>query len=59
MEGEFTTESYAGYLSLYLAWKAPVDLLATFYSVLGIYALAVLSFEILVRRERKRKTVEQ
>ena len=59
MEGESATESYDNYLSLYLAWKAPVDLLVTFYSALAIYALTVLSFEILVRRQRKMKTAEQ
>ena len=59
MEGESANESYDNYLSLYLAWKAPVALLATFYSVLGLYALTVLSFEIMVRRQRKRKTAEQ
>ena len=57
MEGERNAESYDNYLSLYLGWKAPVELLATFYSVLGIFAVIVLTFEILVRRQKKRKTI--
>ena len=58
MEGEIASESYERYLSLYLGWKAPVELLATFYSVLGIFAVTVLSFEIMVRRQTKKKTAE-